>query len=764
MYHSHLPLSPHSSIFANGHYLRDHAGEAKVPIGTDDTWSPVVRSISFKQQVDVLEYSHDGTMLAAGADDTVWIFRAATGEPMAELLSEKEGEYSNLSLLSFCADDRILAVAQYVPPGILDDLRGPSRNCISLWDITTGTKQIVLSRMHRSSICTITFNPKSSKLLLSMDDSGLIVLWCTNDLNSQKANEHHQMLQLSDASERGAISWIPGPTHRHTTILVGFEDGRIEMRDIVADPTRCLSVFRDNCDYGSPEVVGITVSGDGCWFASHSEYHITVHNIETAEAVITIEISPWVDRTWKYSVRQRIFAVSTSQAGDTASPMLAFADGEDIKLAFISPVEDDSQRTKLKKFFRLQRAYYTDIALSPNGQFLALTYGAGSRNINIGPSPGTLKIYDISAMAASPLHVNYEPDHGSLRFPHFSPDGRFIVSSSSSLKDSDAAEFKQTISVWNVADSAATCRLEVIKCHELRDMGCIDDIVFLSDSRYILSVDDRGDLDLWDWKRKELLSTDSTVRGYAVRHPWNTPVSQYYALFPFTDGTLGFSLTFYNGFSSRGICCWHVETNPPGLKMLMEGYLPSELKIRRLDSLFDDKPLRVYRQISDRPDMASRPLFALIVEYQSTRRFSTSFNYNSDFRVDGTLEWSECVEDKDSAPSTGSDIGSDNDIDSDNGSDIGSGNHIGSDNVIGSEAHLLSDDHYGCVGPEMPILVSKNQEYIMNKYDKKLFLVPPAYRGPGRWHEKKLLLWKNGRMLLLDFSQVNIDEAGDVLF
>lgn len=162
MYHSHLPFSPRASIFVHGHYLRDHAGEAKVLIGFNDSWSPDIRSVHTDRQVDVLEYSHDGSILAAGAGDTVLVFQAATGERIAQFRSDM-GRIVTYTSLTFSADDRILSAAQYPYTFVFG--YDSFRNCIALWDIATGTKLIVLPLIHRAPICTITFSPKNSQLL-----------------------------------------------------------------------------------------------------------------------------------------------------------------------------------------------------------------------------------------------------------------------------------------------------------------------------------------------------------------------------------------------------------------------------------------------------------------------------------------------------------------------------------------------------------------------------------------------------------------------
>lgn len=743
MYHFDLPFSPRASVFANGHYLRDHAGEAKALIGINETWSPEIRSIHTNRQIDVLEYSHDGTMLAAASavDATVWIFRAATGERMAEFSSDLEAPlsgYDGFPWFSFSADDRILAVThgQSDSRSRAREHRHDSTNHIALWDITTGTKLIVLPPVHRAPICAITFSPTNNPLLVSIDESGLLVLWSTSDLNAEEHHEHHQMLQLSGASREGVIAWIPGPTHRNM-ILVGFQYGRIEMRDIVADPNRCLSVFWVDLDGGDQEleVVGITVSGDGCWFASHSEDRITVHNIETAEAVISFTVEH-IPSAFGSTARFRRHYFFASTSGKTASSMLAFLDGAD-SLSFIPHVTYDSQRSK-PSVIRLQSQepdrYFRSVALSPNGQLMA---SISKNQARLPMRPLKIKIYDTSALAASPMHTvgSNEIYIGDIGFPHFSPDGRFIVAVSRS-KNSE-----QNFAVWTVADGPAACQPEAIKCHELRDIGYIVDIAFLSDSRYILSIDDRGVLELWDWKQKRLLYTDTPFLGYGQISVTAAP---HYTLYPFTYDPLGFSLTYSTLGGDHGIHCWLVETDPPCFKLLGKGILPvhdqanttsgwSRVREGLRGNISWNGPLRIDSQIPDSQD-TNPSLFTLIVEYQSTGRFSTSLKHDTDYSE--TLEWTELVKTKASAPS----------------------------NAISSEAHLVRYDKHKCVGPEIPILVSKNREYIVNKYGKKLFLIPPAYRGPGRWHEKKLLLWNEGRMLLLDFSQVNIDEPDDVLF
>jgi WD40 repeat protein len=423
LYHSALPFTPETPLW-NMYRARETSVEARILQGRESEWKPLIRTVLLPNWGSTVRYSHDGRMLAVGGRDFSQLFWSGTGERFAEL----ESSDGRVDFVSFSCDDRVLATA--------------SRSTIRLWDVTSGSLTTTIAEDDHAVIWSVDFHPYIGHLLAAGDYSGQVYVWDVRD---------GSRTELSVAGSTGRLCWVRQGEQRH--ILVGCEDGRVEMWDV--DSLQQVQVFSSSQSLG--EIYAVVSSDDGSLVACDAgDGMLIVYNIHTGE----------VAHSYKHSHEIRSVAFSP-----TAS-ILAFASDEEVCLWFYT--------TDRIVIFTGHLSLVNSVVFSPNGRFVASS-----------AYDGTLRLWETDTTNPAPDDIHHSHEIYSV---HFSNDGQLIVSASSD----------KTIKIW---DTPTGTLCTTLKGHTSQ----VWDAIILPDNVHVVSRNDDDILTVWDWQTGKTLLTDTAI-------------------------------------------------------------------------------------------------------------------------------------------------------------------------------------------------------------------------------------------------------------
>lgn len=258
-----------------------------------------------------------------------------------------------------------------------------------------------------------------------------------------------------------------------------------------------------------------------------------------------------------------------------------------------------------------------------------------------------------------------------------------------------SASVDHTVRVWSAANGTLQ---QVLKGHP----SWVYAATFLSDPKYIISRDDAGVMILWNWRRGEILLYDTEIYE-KYRH--------FQRNFPFMHGPLG----FFSTNETNGTCnfwCWLVERDSADnvqLRLMAQGSLPSTSE--------QEYVVRIYHENS-----SDNKSITLVAECASGSRYLTPWtNYDTVIDPPEALLFAKDTEKQ------------------------------------GEPVNPI--DRPSFIGMERVARRSEEKAWILDDRGRKILWVPQVHRGFGRWHEKKLLLQgESGRLTLIDFSQVDMDD------
>ncbi|KAI0090500.1 hypothetical protein BDY19DRAFT_991945 [Irpex rosettiformis] len=369
IYHSTIPLSPHDALLRQSVEGNNSSVEAKAVIGPERSWSNTSHTIQMSNWVRTVEYSHDGTVFAAGGNGFSHLFQSGTGERLAEFDTfHPEWIHS----LSFSLDDQVLATA-------------PDK-CVRLWDVRTG---VLLAEVpeHQDHVMKVAFHPSNKDWLLSIDECGRVFLW---DIGSEKPRCR---VSFTVEGANGKACWRRH--HSVTTLLLGTRFGCIEEWRVDSKPTR-LRLFL-------PEENVLTVralasSHDGSLVALGSDDRIVIYNVDNAtirSSVVMKDTGPLLSLTFAPSTNVLLYGAMLGMG-------LYFPERKDGRIVSL-PVHSDFVRCS---------------TFSPDSRFIAS-----------GSDDKTVKI--LEAQLEDPDYKMDDTHHKFLiRSAHFSVDGRYVVSGS----------------------------------------------------------------------------------------------------------------------------------------------------------------------------------------------------------------------------------------------------------------------------------------------------------------------------------------------
>jgi WD40 repeat protein len=232
------------------------------------------------------------------------------------------------------------------------------------------------------------------------------------------------------------------------------------------------------------------------------------------------------------------------------------------------------------------------------------------------------------------------------------------------------------------------------------------DAIILFDDTRVLSADWDGNFILWDWRQEKIL-----CRNMGMTKEYGS----FRFIFPYTSSPriFDFISTYSLSYNSqeRTVCCWGIdasETDNASVVLVARGIVHTATS----------NILRItYRDSTDITGVT------IVLECDSGRQY-TAFLQSSIVLSDPPQEL-----------------------------------HF----VEEAEQSLLKGTRQPLTASEGPCFQSKDEAWILDEHGRQIFWVPPANRGHGRWHERRLVIaGKSGRLTIVDFSDVVFDE--DALF
>ncbi len=669
-------------------------------LGVDDVWSAEARTIRGRYTYNILEYSHDGTMLAACVTG-IWgychVFRASTGERLASFARPNQTN-SEVSSISFSIDDEILAMA--------------SGSGVLLWNMATGAMITELRPQDGIPIRTITFHPYNANLLLSLDIRGCVRSWNmkTYECDAQFSCDVEDL----PVSVRGTMSWLRRPTR--SIVLLPSNFGRVELWDVETG-MRTKVLTPDGLPNMTKPPREIVSSCDGSIIAANTDEFIGFWDTDSGHLRFQI-ICP----------QEKGPFVKSMQFSPTNPMLIALTCATSVFL--MNPLKQIKAPEKgSRKLGQSNNAAHSIFAtFSPDGRFIASAF-----------EDAHITFWDLNSDDTDAAEVHNPDDHeGSISSAHFSPDGLHIVTASSD----------KTVKVWNAVDGTL--------CTTLRGFSSkICNAIFLPDDTYIVSSDEQNHLMIWDWregdKRWDLdLGIPMGAMGTCD------------VLFPFAhNGTFGFFSARRYAFETQNIRCWIVTPREDedgdededgnededgdedegglGCIYLAAKGLTASGPIGDVTIFGEDYVTSIKYEA---PDPSNPLALVLTAECKSGRVFKTLWNFPA-MTPDSPpilqeLDWTRVAE----ADGSTIIIEDRRDIEP-----------VGLSNILWQQLFYTT-----YLEGERPFLKSKNENWVLNERNEKILWIPAKNRGRfGRWYGDKLVLeGTSGRLTLLDFSRAKL--------
>ena len=322
-----------------------------------------------KGQIDEIEYSPDGTLLAVASSIGTWIHDAATGQEL-ELLT---GHTARIKCVAFSSDGKTLA-------------SGGEDRIIRLWDTQTGILRRSLTG-HTGSVSSVVFSSDGTSLASGSSDN-TIRLWDTQTGEPQKTLKGHT---------NGVFSVVFSADGK--TLASGSADNTIRLWDVeTGTPQKTLNLIEFTEEVTEMEMgMEMVFSPDGSTLATWAwgwDIPIRLWDAQTGE----------LQKTLKGQERDVVYDMKFSPDGKILASAM---DNGTVRLWHAQTGEHHRILTGHKNIV-------SGVAFSPDGKTLT----SGSHD-------GTLRLWDRETGECRNTRTGYT---GGVWSVAFSPDGKALVS------------------------------------------------------------------------------------------------------------------------------------------------------------------------------------------------------------------------------------------------------------------------------------------------------------------------------------------------
>lgn len=419
-----------------------------------------------KGRIHDMQYTEDGTRIAASTSMGIWIYDATTFLPL--YLLRKHTKHADH--LSFSPDGKLLASA---------DIRG----AIHIWDIDTGEHKKQLK--NQLTVLSMTFN-KNGDTLGVVNSHDTVRLWDTNTWDMKQ--EFREVLKIT---EQSAMSIAISPDN--FLIGTGNMDSSVTLSDPVMAENRQMNKRHDDSFAGS-----VTFNQDETLLASASFGNIRLWGTKTGEQKQRIEGIRGIGRL-VFSPDGNLLACASLSGKihlfhvDTGKEFRVFTghSGGVLRIAFSSDMRTISSASvdgsiriwngltgKLVHAIEGHFGNFSCFDVSPDGK----TVVAPTHDL-------TVCVWDLTSAKVEKT-FNKE-GYYSVADVAFDPTGNIIAT----------ASHGKFISLW---DSETGRHLKMLRGHE----DHLSSVMFSPDNRTIVSGSNDTTVRLWDtdtYKMKQVL-------------------------------------------------------------------------------------------------------------------------------------------------------------------------------------------------------------------------------------------------------------------